>query len=298
MRYARKNGLAVVLACAFCWAGAEGTSNAQSIGPQFTPPQFNPNSTVSFTETADVTTNNPAPFTMGPIPLPSVAPSSYQLGNPFSIKEHTSTAVSKSQADAGVYAITSANNLGIGLTTGTGILQDNSADLFNGSSELSIAVNANWTLPSGYPSVGLPQLAYQFALGGTVGPNGSVEFQVNLNVTDGRTRLPGIQVDNVYYSGQEPDTDATAIKESQSFATLVSGLDILSLTGPLSAGSNLTISGTINFLALNDPDPIPSSLEEVDMDSLPLPAPLAMGATGLLMVGGVMGWRRLRPVSA
>jgi hypothetical protein len=232
-----------------------------------------------------------------------VAPGSYQLGNPNKLVNGTAN----STADAGIYGITGNNNLGIGMTTGTGVTQlNNVAQAFSGPANLDVSVTAGWLLPSGYPQTGsFPSLTYQFALGGTVSKNGYDEFTVNLNVTDSTgargsvpVSLPGISFTDLYYNGTEPDIESTnhySEAVGKFTAPVISGVDFLDITtggAPLPAGSTLIISGTVDFYSYDDLGG--SGIQVIDASAVPLPKPLAMGGVAMLMVALGMGWKWAR----
>jgi hypothetical protein len=280
---------------------AIGFGGAQVARAQFTTPELLNGSTVTITQTADVT--NPGLKTVtGPVALPSVAPGSYQLGSPNKLSDGTAN----STADAGVYGITGNNNLGIGMTTGTGVTQlNNSVPAFSGPANLELNVDANWFLPSGYPQIGsYPSLTYQFALGGTVSKGGYDEVTVNLNVTDTPTgrnsepvSLPGISFTDLYYNGTPPDVNYTnRYSEAVGKFTpaVISGVDFLDLStgAPLPVGSTLTISGTLDFYSADDLGG--SSIQVVDVSGVPLPKPLAMGGAAMLMIALAQGWKWAR----
>jgi hypothetical protein len=281
-----------------------GLCGAQAEATTFTTPQIAEGSNATITQIADISSGTLQTSVTVPA-LPTTAPKTYQLNDSVLTEGKAS-----STANAGVYAVTGDNNLGIGLTTGTGITQVNTADpdqTFGDAANLDIAVNANWVLPSGYPETGsFPMLAYQFALGGTMGKNGYAEFAVNLDVSDSATGfLSNIYFDNVYYNGEGAEeapgtvTSAMVLSPGKFTAPVISGVDFLDpFTGAeLPPDSILTISGTIDFFAYDDPA-CGTTLQVVDdlnSDSaVPLPPPARMSGVALLLLACATGWRRIR----
>jgi hypothetical protein len=273
----------------------------------FTTPQLQSGSTATITQTADIYNGSPSTALNGVV-LPTAAPKTDQLD-----KSILTEGSASSTANAGVYAITGNNNLGIGMTTGTGITQVNTASpsqTFTEAANLDIAVNANWLLPSGYPQTGsFPSLTYQFAVGGNISKGGYTEFAVNLQVSDSAVGdLPGISFTNVYYNGVAPTDiiDGASLFDERSSgaftAPVISGVDFLDMPAgtPFQADSTLSISGTIDFFAYDDPDggSTIQITDDLNSDSaVPLPAPVWMSGMGLILLASARAWRRFRSIA-
>jgi hypothetical protein len=203
-------------------------------------------SSLTLTHTDDLSAMSPNVFSTSPSPIPVPTPP-FQMNHTFTAGSGDDT--SSTLGVAGVDELTSAIEMGIGLTSGTGVTQTNvPGHFYIGASEVDIAATYTWTLgSSGFPLPGhFPGITYAFALGGTVGTGGYAEFEINMKFFDTAGAAP-VQVGslglNALFNTPGP------------FTQLESGAVLLNGGNPLPKNSTFQMVGTIDFLAKNDESP-------------------------------------------
>jgi hypothetical protein len=274
--------------------------------------------TVTFTHTAD-SANSGSPTTSSTIQyssLPTSSPSGYSGPSGFT-NTFGSVATSATTAQAAVYQVTNNSNLGVSLTAGSGVVQQNvPGHLYSGASVLDTNVNLAWFLLSApFPSSGFPGVNYQFPIGGVVGVGGTDTFVVSLNFYDDSSDDFEHEDPTLIGSLNITKTFTNSSNAPASFSTLVSGNDAFINGTSLPQYDEFLIEGDIKFRAKNDESPSSFDLtadstvgvgtyssnptgdpnftenDTTDVSLLaaaPLPAPLTAGLVlmSLVLVGG------------
>ena len=249
------------------------------------------------------------------VPGSSIKNTSTTFLNNDVITANTGNGTSSTNATAGLYHTNVSTDMAIAMTAGSGVGQTNVPGLaFSGASELDTHINAFWQLNTGFaPGAQFPGINYSFPIGGVVGIGGNDHFIVSLTFYDVfnidsddqfSTQIGSLSIDEAF---------SNSTGAPQTFATTITGNDILNNGIALPAGSEFEVLGDIIFKAKNDESPssfdftadtnfgassyttAPTGDENfatVVATALPVPVPLPSTVQVGALAIGLMGLRR------